>query len=400
MLQNAFDVGRLFGVRIRLNWSVSVIFALIVFHLAVGVFPFWHPDWSAALLLGVALGAALVFFVSLLLHELAHALTARGYGLPVGSITLFLFGGVSDIEQDPETPGVEAVIAGVGPLTSAVIGFIFLFIFSQIQPELAGESDTALGLAATMGPVATILAWAGPINLLLALFNLLPAFPLDGGRLLRALFWWSTDNLSRATRWAASVSRALAVGIMLLGVLMAFGLYIPYLGGGPVSGLWLLFIGWFLMQAATGTYTRRVISDGLEDVDVGRLTDPDILTVRPETTIEELVEELASTRPQEIFPIADDEGIRGGVDIEDLRGISSAKWEHTRVTYAMTPVDKLFTVPPDTSADAALTEMVKRGLEELIVVRDGEVLGLLHRDNILRWVRMHSRNRQLKPRRA
>ena len=390
MLRNAFDVGTLFGIRVRLNWSVSVIFALIVFHLAAGVFPYWHPDWSGALLIGVALAAAFVFFISLLLHELAHALTAQMYGIPVGSITLFLFGGVADIQREPERPGMEALIAIVGPLTSAALGAAFLFAFSQLYPESAQQADVAFGMAKQMGPVATILAWVGPINILLAIFNMIPAFPLDGGRILRALLWWQTDELSRATRWAAIISRGIAFLFIGLGIAMALGFYIPILGGGPIAGLWIVFIGWFLASAARGTYTRVVITDSLKDVTVERLTDRNIIIVPPEMTIEDLVDEFASTRPQRIFPVADEEEFKGAVDISDVQRIPPDLWGDTRVTALMTPADELFTVSPDELADSALNEMTRRDLDELVVREDGEVIGLLHQDNILRWVRMHA----------
>ncbi len=400
MFASGHDLGPLLDVRLRVHWSLGVVIALIVFQLAVGLFPHWHPDWGAGLSTGVAAGAAVVFALSLFTHELVHALTARAVGLPVTSLTLYCFGGVTDItdlERGTDRPGLDALIAAVGPATSALIGAGFISLSGLLSPEPPAAASSMLGIASEMAPLATLFAWIGPINLLIAVFNLLPALPLDGGRILRAFVWWWTDDAGRATRWTAMLARGFSYGLLVLGGLVAFGLYVPYVGAGPATGLWIMFLGWTLVRAATAVYTRQVVSDALDGVQVEQLTDRDVLIVPPETSVRRLVDEIASGRRQGVFPIADDGGFRGIVDLEDLRRIPEPMREQTQLTYTTTPPGLTYTVDSTTPADRALEEMIRRDLEEAVVRHDGEVLGLLHRANILRWARMHASGGDLPP---
>src|SRR5215467_13199359 len=201
-------IGRIFGINIQVDWSWILIFLLVTWSLAAGLFPAWHPDWSMALRWGVAVVASLLFFASILLHELSHSLVAKARGLPVRRITLFLFGGVSNIEREPPTPKTEFLVAVVGPITSILLGMIFLALaaFSAANSHVTGGDPQAV--ARQLGPVTTLLAWLGPINILLGLFNLIPGFPLDGGRILRYILWSATKDLRKATAWATGAGRA------------------------------------------------------------------------------------------------------------------------------------------------------------------------------------------------
>ena len=181
----SINLGRLFGIRISLDWSLAFIFVLVVFSLGAGVFPNWHPDWSPALVWLVASITAVLFFACVLVHELSHALVGRRLGMEVRSITLFLFGGVANIETEPQSAGNEALMAVVGPLTSIALGFVCLLLLRLFLPAQMGM-ENAVTIFRGMGPIATLLAWLGPLNILIGVFNLIPAFPLDGGRLLRA----------------------------------------------------------------------------------------------------------------------------------------------------------------------------------------------------------------------
>jgi Zn-dependent protease len=268
MFGTSLSLGRLFGVRIELDGSVILIFLLLLFNLGAGVFPAWHPQWSTGLRWTIAAAAALLFLGSILVHELSHALVARAQQIPVRSIRLFLFGGVADIEHEPDSPKAEALMAGVGPAVSIGLGVLFGLLASAITPL---EIDGPIASIERMSPIATLLFWLGPVNVIVGVFNMLPAFPLDGGRVFRAALWALTRNLRTATRWAARVGQTFGWLLILLGVAMAFGAYVPVLGGGLVQGLWFAFIGWFLNGAAAMSYRQLVVRELLQDVPVARL---------------------------------------------------------------------------------------------------------------------------------
>src|SRR5262249_25123012 len=241
-MNRGFYLGRIFGINIHIDASWILIFLLVTWSLASGLLPAWHPGWSVVMRWALALVAATLFFISILLHELSHSIVAKAYGLPVRRITLFLFGGVSNIEREPPTPKTEFLMAVVGPITSILLGMIFLALaaFSAATSNITGQDPQAV--ARPFGPATTFLAWLGPINILLGLFNLIPGFPLDGGRILRAALWSATKDLRKATAWAAGVGRLTGWMFIAAGVAMALGARLPFFGTGLISGLWLIFI--------------------------------------------------------------------------------------------------------------------------------------------------------------
>jgi Zn-dependent protease len=234
-----FPLTRVLGIRIVVDWSVLVIFALVAANLGLGVFPSWHPTWSAGLVWGLAIAAALLFFASILVHELSHAIVARLFGIPVQRITLFVFGGMAHMEREPSSPRAELAIAAAGPIASLTIGAAATLLASGSM----GKVEDPTSALRSLGPGTTLLLWLGPINLVLGLFNLIPGFPLDGGRMLRAALWAITKNLRTATRWATRVGIAVAWVIIAIGITVL-------LSGGVLEGLWLGLIGWFLSSAA------------------------------------------------------------------------------------------------------------------------------------------------------
>lgn len=390
MFSESLSLGSLFGIRIKLNWSVLVIFALIVGHLAVGVFPQWHPEWSTVLLWGVSLAAALVFFVSLLAHELAHSLTAKAYGMDVNSITLFLFGGVSDIEEEPNTPWREIVIAGVGPLMSLALGFLFLWWFNLIVPLDAANLEDPVAAFSQFGPVASVLAWVGPINILLAAFNMIPALPLDGGRVFRAVLWKATGDFKKATAWSSMLARGFSWALIGIGVAMAFGISVPLLGTGLVGGLWLVIIGWFLSRSATAAYSQLLLEEALEGVRVSRLLREDAQTVPSRMSIEELVDEYVVDTDRERFPVVDDGQFVGMVDFAEVHKIDQDAWPDTHVAEITSTGDELVVVELHEDAGHALKTMLRGGLTEVPVVHEGQYRGMLMRDDVLEWIGRHS----------
>jgi Zn-dependent protease/HSP20 family molecular chaperone IbpA len=231
-------------LEILLDATLLVAFALITFQLGLGVLPAWHPSWTGVERWTVALVAAVSFVLSVLAHELAHAFAAQASGTPIRRVTLFLFGGLAELEREPRTPGAEIAMAIAGPAVSLLIGITSTFLGLALAPHWAERLIDKPEVAfAALGPLTTLLLWLGPVNVWLALFNLLPGFPLDGGRLVRALLWWSTGDRRRATRWASMLGRLVA------GCLVVFGL-VYLLAGAFGTGLWTMLIGWFLYGAA------------------------------------------------------------------------------------------------------------------------------------------------------
>lgn len=384
------SLGRVFGVQIILNWTVVVIFALITFQLGAVVFPAWHPAWSAWLSWSVALGAATVFFLSILIHELSHALVGRAYKIPVRSITLFIFGGMANIERRPPHARAELLMAIVGPVTSLVLGFGFVALTAALSGGALVESSDPLAAAAAMGPLATLLAWVGPLNILLAIFNMVPAFPLDGGRVLRAILWWSTGDLAKATRWAAGLGQIIAGVLIATGILMAFGVWIPIFGTGFVPGLWLALIGWFLYGAAQVGRQEVLVERMLNDVHVRDLMARDLVTVPPGLAVRELVEEFYMRTDQHAFPVVTNGNFVGIVCAEDIRAVPRDAWDSRRVQDIMTPRKEIETVAPDDEALASLRKLGRRDVSQLPVIEGTALRGLLRRRDITRWLELQA----------
>ncbi|MBK8904858.1 MAG: site-2 protease family protein [Anaerolineaceae bacterium] len=386
-MNRGITIGRIFGIRINIDWSWLLIFALITWNLST-LFMETHPGWTLAAQWGLALVAAVLFFLSVLAHELAHSLMARAQGIPVLSITLFLFGGVSNIQREPPSPRAEFLITIVGPLTSIVLGGLLILVGSFALPTLSPEAlNNPSGLAAQLSPLATILLWLGPVNLVLGVFNLIPGFPLDGGRLLRSLLWAITDNLRQATRWASWVGQGVAWLLIFAGIAMVFGLELPLFGTG-LSGLWLVLIGWFLSTAAVQSYRQVVVQDILEDVPVSQLMRRNPPTVPGSVTIATLVHEHLMHSDEHAFPVVEDGRLLGLVTLEDVRKISRDQWETTLVRDVMTPAAALTTLSPPKDASEALQKLQQRDVRQLPVLENGRLAGLLRRRDILKWLQL------------
>jgi len=240
-MKRGFRLGKVLGIEIVIDVSWIYIFILVTLNLAVAVFPRIQPNWGTFLNWSAAVITSLLFFSSVLTHELAHSVVAKSRGLPVNKIVLFLFGGVSDIEREPPSPKTEFLTTIVGPLTSIFLGFIFI---------LAGIMISGNGIFSSMQFFSTLFLWLGPVNILLGVFNLIPGFPLDGGRLFRSAFWAATGNFRTATRYARLSGLIVSWAFIIIGALMIFGINIPFFGTGTVGGLWVILIGWFLNAAA------------------------------------------------------------------------------------------------------------------------------------------------------
>jgi Zn-dependent protease len=390
--RSGIPIGRLFGIRIMLDWSLLFIFLLLLFSLGSGVFPMWHPEWSPALSWGVAFGAAVLFFVSILVHELSHSLVAKAYGIPVRSITLFLFGGIANIEEDPDSPKKEALMAAIGPVTSIALGVGFSVLAALLaRAEGTVSSDPVVAIQ-NMSPLATLLAWLGPVNIIVGVFNMLPGFPLDGGRVLRAALWGITGDLNKATRWASRVGQGFAALLILAGIAMAFGVRLPVLGTGLISGLWLVFIGWFLNTAAVMSYRQLVIKQALQGVTVSRLMRRHLPpSIETSSTLDALVDEYVMRSGASVFPVVDQDYTVGMVFAEDVRKVNRQNWHSTRVGDIAKRFHAMPTLKPEQSAQDALGVLAQGTFSDLPVVDQNQLVGLIGQQDISRWLDLYTK---------
>ncbi len=361
----AVRIGRLLGVELAVHPSWLVIAFLITYSLAVRQFPAEFPHWPGGLYWAVAAATSLLFFASVLAHELSHAVVARRFHLRVSSITLFIFGGAANLEEEPKRPRDEALIAAAGPISSLVIGGLLLL------------ADSALGEAG--GPLDALLSWLGYINISLGLFNLIPGFPMDGGRLLRALLWKLRRDEYAATRNAATVGRLFGYFLIGLGVFLAFQ------PGGLFSGIWLALIGWFLSNAAEAAVARMSVERSLRGVKVRDLMDSDPASVGPNETVASLINERMLRGEHQSFLVRhDDGGLAGVVSLSDVRRVPRESWETARVTDIMTRYPDIVTIGPDAEIEGALRLFQERPVRQLPVVTEGrQVVGTLTRSGIL-----------------
>jgi Zn-dependent protease len=386
---NGFRVGKIFNINIDIDWSWLLIFGLVSWSLASS-FGQMHADWTPLMQWGMALLAALLFFLSVLAHELAHSLVARAQGVPVRNITLFMFGGVSNIQKEPASPVNELLVAIVGPLTSFILGGLFLLLGTG---GLALSNLTATNMSellSQLGPMNTIFLWLGSVNILVGLFNLIPGFPLDGGRVVRSILWGITNDLKKATRWASWLGQAVAWLLILAGMAMLFGAQIPVLGSGFINGLWLIFIGWFLQNAAVQSYRRVVIQDILEDIPVKRLMSPTVPTAPAHISVEEFVDNYLMRSDNRAFIVYEEDKMVGLITIEDVRKLATEARRATLVRDVMTPSEKMIVVAPEEDVTDAFERLQMKDIRQLPVVAGNKIVGLLRRKDIVHWLQFQS----------
>lgn len=358
---------KVFGIEIRFHISWLIILILIAFSLR-GYFHAANPGWAMPLVWGIALLTTVLFFVSVILHELAHSLTARRLGLPVHTITLFVFGGVSELSHEPEQASTEFWVSIAGPATSVVLGAIFLLLSRLGDPHY---------------PLIALAWWLGSINIILALFNLLPGFPLDGGRVLRAILWHSNHDFLKATLWATRVGKGVALLLILGGLLEFFS-------GRGLGGIWLAFIGWFLLSAAEQSWRQTEVREALANYVVGDLSTPFYSRISPSMPLEEYFDRIAETAHYGSSLVMDeDDHLLGVISPADLRPIPRTQWATTRVEEAMTPRDRLHTVQPGDRLPQALEEMARQNLSQLPIIDHSTVVGVLQRERILLLLQSH-----------
>jgi Zn-dependent protease/predicted transcriptional regulator len=385
-MRSAIRLGSVAGIEVLIDWSLAIIFFLVTFSLGAGLFPAWHPEWSALLIWMTALAAAVLFFASVFVHELSHALVGRAMGIEIRRITLFIFGGMAHLEREPHTWRAELWMAIAGPIVSLLLGGLFLFVGALALGGDSFDPNAPEETLSRMGPLATLCLWLGPINIVLGLFNLVPGFPLDGGRVLRAVAWRITGDLKIATRWASRLGQFFAWTLIAIGIAMMLGVRVPVFGTGLLSGLWLAFIGWFLNQAAFMSYRQLLVRESLDDVPVSRVMQSQFTSVTSGMTVSQLVDEHLLHSDQRAYPVVDDGKLVGLVCLEDVRKTNRDAWAHTRVADIMTPASNLAHIGPGEDTSEALSTLTSRGVNQLPVVENGRVRGLVRREDILRWL--------------
>ena len=387
---NGFRIGKIFNININIDWSWLLIFGLVSWSLASS-FGQMHADWTPLMQWGMAILAALLFFLSVLAHELAHSLVARAQGVPVRNITLFMFGGVSNIQKEPASPINEFLVAIVGPLTSFILGGAFLLLGTG-GIALSNVTVTNMtDLLSQLGPANTIFLWLGSVNILVGLFNLIPGFPLDGGRVVRSILWGITNDLKKATRWASWLGQGVAWLLIFAGMSMLFGAQIPILGSGFINGLWLIFIGWFLQNAAVQSYRRVVVQDILEDVPVKRLMNPNVPQAPADISVEEFVDNYLMQSDNQAFIVFDDEKMVGMITIDDVRKLPHESRRTSLVRDVMTPSEKMIVVAPEEDVTDAFDRLQMKDVRQLPVVTGNKIVGLLRRKDIVRWLQFQSK---------
>ena len=361
-----FRIGSIAGIEIRIDYSWFVIFVLILWTLTRNVFPSAHPGQTSATYILMGLAGTLLFFASLLAHELSHSLVARSRGIPVHSITLFIFGGVARTTSEFESPGDEFRIAAAGPISSLAIAGLFWVI---------AWAGTASQLPVAVIGVASYLAL---INFVLAVFNLFPGFPLDGGRLFRAIVWHRTGDVQRATRIATNGGKVFGYALMVLGFLNMFS-------GNSIGGIWLVFIGWFIRMAAESSYVQHVLRRSLEGIRVRDVMTPDPVTVAPGDTLQHFLEEYVLEGRHHSYPVAENGRALGLITLDRVRGVPKHERPVRTIRDAMIAITDVAVGPDDSIADA-MQKLTESPAGRVLVTADDRLLGIISQADIARWL--------------
>jgi Zn-dependent protease len=357
----------IFGFQIRVHASWFLIAALIIWSLTSGFFPQEAPGLSRTDYLALSVAGVLGLFASLILHELAHSLVARHFGLGVGAITLFIFGGVAELDEEPSSPRSEFWMALAGPAASFGLALLaFLPAFSGSSTE---QSSAFLAL----------LRYLLVVNLTLAIFNLIPAFPLDGGRMLRSALWHRWGDLIKATRVASQIGEAFAY------LLIVFGFLVLFLDD-RFDGLWLVLVGLFLMSAARATYEQLVIKSALADKTVATLMTPSPWTAEPDQTLSDLVDNVMLPHSVSFVPVCEGDHVLGHVDGQAIQKIDRENWPTTHVADVFTPEDSALCIPPDMLTERLIQKMMQTGQRKFMVAEQQRLLGVITLSDLLSYL--------------
>jgi Zn-dependent protease/predicted transcriptional regulator len=381
---------RIFGFKVKIDWSWLILGALIVWSLASGLFPIWFKglDSRDYWIMGVA--GAVGLFLSIVFHELWHSLVARRFGLNMAGITLFLFGGVSEMTEEPPSSKAEFFLAVAGPISSVVLGGIF-FVLSYLMGGIYLNLFGLFGFhqlvpaGGALTPTNAVLSYLGFLNIVLAVFNLIPAFPLDGGRVLRSILWGSWHDLKRATRVASSIGAGLGAGLMVLGVVQFLGL-LQRGSGGNLAGIWTFIIGMFVRSAARSSYRQLIFREVLEGAHVKQFMAKDAVTVKSDTSVEKLVDDFIYKYHFKMYPVVDGEKLVGCVTINQVKAMARDEWQDHNVGELAQSCSTDNTIGPEADVIAALAQMQRTGRSRLIVAEKDRLDGVISLKDIMGYI--------------
>jgi Zn-dependent protease len=380
-MRGSWRIGRIAGIEVGIHYTW--LLALFIFTWLLGQgFITTYPSWQSYVYWIAGFLATFTLFLSVLVHELAHSLVARARGLQVSSITLFILGGVSNLAEEPEKPGVEFVMAIVGPLTSLVLGVIFWVMWFFITNTWVLPVFSVNVPAVKQTLLLAVIGFLAYTNIALTVFNLLPGFPLDGGRVFRSILWHTTGNLLKATNIAAIVGRIFGWGFMALGVILAI-----FTKVGLLNGLWFVFIGWFLNSAADNSRYEATLREHLTGVLVGQVMEKDIESVRPDTSIADLVQTIFIQKRKKAVPVADGENLVGVITISDIKGLPQEKWSVTPVVQIMHR-DPIHAAKPEDDLNTAMKLMAQYDLNQIPVLSQGKLVGMLTRADVINYLQL------------
>lgn len=372
-MRATIGLGRWLGVPVGLHYSWFVIAWLMTLSLA-NQFAAQNPEWSPRTVWALSVATAGLFFICIVLHELAHAVVARLAGVPVRGITLFALGGIALIEKQAATPSKEFWMAIAGPIASVLIG-----VGCRVAAYAQGWSDQI----SAPSPAAALFGWLGYINIVLASFNLIPGFPLDGGRVLRSIVWAITADADRATRISARVGQAIAFVFIALGL---FALLVQ----NDFGGLWIAFIGWFLLETAQAYYAETDIAARLRSVRVSDVMARDCITIRADMTLQNFVSEYLLRLVGRCFAVSRDDRVVGLITPQEVKHIDRDQWPRTTVSDAMRPIESVHTVRPDAPASDVLTLMARENVNQVPVVANGHLEGVVTRSYLVQLLQLRS----------
>ncbi|MEP6896278.1 MAG: site-2 protease family protein [Chloroflexota bacterium] len=362
MHKSAISLGRIFGIPIGLDYSWFLIFGLLTWSLATSYYPAQFKNWPITQYWMMGAVTVILLFASVLLHELGHSVVALRYKIPVRSINLFIFGGVAQIGAEPPTAIAEFWIAIAGPIVS----FALALFFTVLQP-----------IVGALAPLLALAKYLAYLNGTLALFNLIPGFPLDGGRVFRAILWGTMHNFRRATLIAANVGRFVAYLFIFSGVWQMFS-------GNFGNGLWIAFIGWFLESAASSQISQQTIHDLLAGHHVADAMRRDYTVIPPNITLEELINKHILGNGQRSFMVKQDDRVVGLLTLHSVKAIPASAWPTTTAAQVMIPAEQMKRIRPDAELVEALGEMDRDGVSQLPVMIDDQIQGVLGRDDVIR----------------
>ena len=367
MFGKRLELFRLSGLPVRVDASWIIIAVLVTWSLAGGVFPVQHPDLAPTAYWTMAIIGAFGLFASIVLHELSHALAAKRQGAPMRGITLFIFGGVAEMDREPPSGKAEFIVAIAGPIASVLIALVFGGLW-------------AIGRQIPLPvPVTGVLAYLAWINGLLVLFNLVPAFPLDGGRVLRAALWHFKGNLRRATSISSQIGSGFGLALIVLGV-------VAFVGGAYVGGMWWFLIGMFLRGAAQMSYQQVILRRMLEGETVDDVMQQNPITVDPNISVQRLVDDYVYEHHFKMFPVTDDGVLKGCVTTQQARAVPRPSWDSTKVAEILEPCSTENTIEAGADAMDALSRMSRTGKSRLLVVDEDRLCGIVALKDLLKYL--------------